>query len=186
MPDIQSELSKVLNEWDNPIENINQPENQVKQLFTPTNNVTSSTFNMIRDNPSITKKEAVQKLTVSNFNPASTSSLIAQMLKQRLVRDEGGKLYANFSEYTPLKSGASVRDKAAKKTKVVRATAPAHKQDGGIAALQPQATPITPKTALNDHTRRVMDIDDWLNEVPLMQAHMVYVKLKAIFEGENK
>jgi hypothetical protein len=31
-----------------------------------------------------------------------------------------------------------------------------------------------------------MDIDEWLSEVPLMQARLVYLRLKEIFEGENK
>jgi hypothetical protein len=31
-----------------------------------------------------------------------------------------------------------------------------------------------------------MDIEEWLNEVPLMQARLVYMRLKFIFEGESK
>jgi hypothetical protein len=145
----------------------------VKQLFTPTNNVTRSTFNMIRDNPSITKKEAVQKLTASNFNPASTSSLIAQMLKQRLVRDEDGKLYANFSEYTPLKSGANARGKAAKKTKAVKAVA-APKAEEGIAALQPQR-----RTAIITTN---FDVDSIIKNLTIYQAKELRDALNNLFK----
>ena len=180
MPDMKTALSKMLDEWEKEEEITNQTENQVKHLFKPTNNVTRSTFNMIRDNPGITKKEAVQKLNTANFNPASTSSLIAQMLKQRLVRDEGGKLYANFAEYVPLKSNAQIvgkdKPKAKRMTKAFKEAVEIIKAKPIEAAPQPQAR----------QERRVMDIEEWLNEVPLMQARMVYVKLKAIFEGEGK
>ena len=43
------------------------------------------------------------------------------------------------------------------------------------AAPQPQAK----------QERRVIDIEEWLNEVPLMQARMVYMRLKEIFEGDT-
>jgi argininosuccinate synthase len=52
----------------------------------------------------------------------------------------------------------------------------------GIAALHPQATQPKP-TQLTKAERITVDLDEWINEVPLMQARMVYMKLKAIFEG---
>lgn len=111
---LKEKLERAIAEWEEP---------KGKKLFQPTNNVTRTTFNIIRDNPGITKKHAVQKLTASNFNPTSTSSLIAQMLKQRLVRDEDGKLYANFPEYTPLKSRSNLNRKTVQ-TKPKASSAP--------------------------------------------------------------
>jgi hypothetical protein len=115
---LKEKLERAIAEWEAPAG---------KQLFQPTNNVTRTTFNIIRDNPGITKKQAVQKLSEANFNPASTSSLIAQMIKQRLVRDESGELYANFSEYTPLKSRSNLNRK--QQTRVVKKVAPPVKRD---------------------------------------------------------
>lgn len=176
MPDIQTALSKVLNEWD---ESNNQPENQVEQTqtkphyFKTTNNVTRSTFEEVRDNPGFTRKAILAKLETKGFKLASTTSILSQMIKQRLVREEDdGTLHANFKEYVPLK-GTS---KPKVKVKVKAEPKSANKAAPIEAAPQPQAR----------QERRVMDIDEWLSEVPLMQARLVYMRLKFIFEGENK
>jgi len=189
MPDIQTALSKVLNEWD---ESNNQPENQVKQtqskpyLFKATNNVTRNTFNAVRDNPGLVRKAILTKLETEGHKPASTTSILSQMIKQRLVREEeNGKLYANFKEYRPLKSTSKPKVKV--KVKAVKAVKPKKPYQGPIEAEpQPQAMGITKAQSAWTNTRRVVDIDEWLSEVPLMQARMVYMRLKEIFEGETK
>jgi hypothetical protein len=99
------------------------------------------------------------------------------MVKQRLVREESdGKLYANFKEYTPLRSTSKpkVKAKAKHMTKAFKEAVAIIKTKPIEAAPQPQAK----------QERRVIDIEEWLNEVPLMQARMVYMRLKTIFEGE--
>jgi len=176
MPDIRTALSKVLNEWD---ESNNQPENQVEQTqtkphyFKTTNNVTRSTFNAVRDNPGCKRKPILAQLETQGFKLASTTSILSQMIKQRLVREEDdGTLHANFKEYMPLKATSKP------KVKVKVQAKPKHTPIE--AAPQPQA-----KQAVKAE-RRVMDIDEWLSEVPLMQARMVYMRLKEIFEGETK
>ena len=174
MPDIRTALSKVLNEWD---ESNNQPENQVEQTqakphyFKTTNNVTRNTFEEVRDNPGFTRKVILAKLETKGFKLASTTSILSQMIKQRLVREEDdGTLHANFKDYMPLKATA----KPKVKVKAVK-VAPTPK---------PKYSPI--EAAPHRQERRVMDIDEWLSEVPLMQARLVYMRLKEIFEGENK
>lgn len=183
MPDIRTALSKVLNEWD---ESNNQPEKQVEQaqtkpyLFKTTNNVTRSTFNAVRDTPGCKRKAILFGLERQGYKPASTTSILSQMIKQRLVREEDdGTLYANFKEYVPLKgtSKPKVKVKAQAKPKAV----PTPKQEVKAA---PQAMGITKSQSVWTNTRRVVDIDEWLSEVPLMQARMVYMRLKEIFEGE--
>jgi hypothetical protein len=105
---LKEKLEAAIAEWEEP---------EGKQLFRVTNNVTRATFDMVRDNPGIARKEAVEKLRPMGYKPSSTATLISQMIRQRLIRIEGNALYANFSEYTPLKTGLRSQPKAAKKAK---------------------------------------------------------------------
>jgi hypothetical protein len=142
-------------------------------LFKTTNNVTRSTFNAVRDTPGCKRKAILFGLERQGYKLASTTSILSQMIKQRLVREESdGKLYANFEEYVPLKATSKPKAKPVKKAKPQ-------------AKVQPQAKPIeaAPQPQAKQE-RRVIDIEEWLNEVPLMQARMVYMRLKEIFEGE--
>jgi len=115
---LKEKLEAAIAEWEEP---------ESKQLFRVTNNVTRATFNMVRDNPGITRKEAVEKLHPMGYKPGSTATLISQMIRQRLIRIEGDELHANFPEYTPLKAGLRSQPKAAKKAKKakVKVEAPA-------------------------------------------------------------
>jgi hypothetical protein len=113
---LKEKLEAAIAEWEEP---------KGKQLFQPTNNVTRATFNMVRDNPGITRKEAVAKLTPMGYKDTSTSTLISQMIRQRLVREEGGMLHTNFPEYTPLKANLRRKLKVVKAKPVVKVEAPA-------------------------------------------------------------
>lgn len=93
---LKEKLEAAMAEWENPTG---------KQLFRVTNNVTRATFDMVKDTPGITRKKAIAELDKAGYKPTSTTSLLTQMMRQRLIRAESdGGLYANFSEYTPLKS----------------------------------------------------------------------------------
>jgi hypothetical protein len=180
MPDIKTALSKMLDEWEKDEETTQSPENQVQQtqpkdyLFKTTNNVTRSTFNAVRDNPGCKRKGILAQLETHGYKLASTTSILSQMIKQRLVREEDdGTLYANFKEYVPLK--ATSKPKAKVKTQAKLKAVPTPK---------PKYSPI--EAAPHKQERRVMDIEEWLSEVPLMQARLVYLRLKVIFEGETK
>ena len=180
MPDIQSELSKVLNEWDKPEPVINQPKE--KRMFPVKNNVSHETYNHIRTNPGLTTAEITAAMVAKGFKESSVSTLVYQMrLAGRVRRDENSKIYSIAPTLKPIK-GSEL--KAARKAKAAPAKpAKPKKQTAtsseGIAALQPQAKPTTQAKA----ERITVDLDEWINEVPLMQARMVYLKLKAIFEG---
>ena len=176
MPDIQTALSKVLDAWEKDEEITNQTENQVqnqpkKHLFKPTNNVTRSTFDLIRANPGITRKEAYRILEQQGYKMASTASLVSAFIRQGQVELTDGKMFATSNEYIPLKGGKD-KPKAFKEAVAIIKTKPVK------AAPQPQARQ-------DKQERRVMDIEEWLNEVPLMQARLVYMRLKAIFEGDT-
>ena len=183
MPDMQSELSKVLNEWDSPEPSINQPKE--KKVFPQPANISIDSYNYILANPNKTVQQYTNELVAQyKFKPASVSSLIYQMLKVgRLQRGEKG-VYAVDAVYRPIRpSELKAARKAAAKAQPKKATpVPKEKQSAGIAALAPQATQPKP-TQLTKAERITVDLDEWINEVPLMQARMVYMKLKAIFEG---
>jgi hypothetical protein len=107
---LKEKLEAAIAEWEEP---------KGKQLFKTTNNVTRSTFNAVRDNPGCTRKVILALLETKGFKLASTTSILSQMLKQRLVREEDdGTLHANFKEYTPLKAGMRNQPKVVKKVKV--------------------------------------------------------------------
>lgn len=112
---LKEKLEAAIAEWEEPTG---------KQFFRVTNNVTRATFNMVRDNPGITRRETVDKLTPLGYKDASTSTLVSQMIRQRLIRSEDGALYANSPEYTPLKTRMRIQSKVAKKDKKVAAPAP--------------------------------------------------------------
>lgn len=180
MPDIQSELSKVLNEWDKPEPVINQPEE--KRMFPVQNNVSHETYNHIHTNPGLTTSEITAAMVAKGFKESSVSSLVYQMrLAGRVRRDEDSKIYSIAPTLKPikaseLKAARKAKDAPTRKVKSKKQAAPSSE---GIAALQPQAKPTTQAKA----ERITVDLDEWINEVPLMQARMVYLKLKAIFEG---
>jgi hypothetical protein len=123
-------------------------------LFRTTNNVTRATFNLVRDNAGIMRRGAVAKLETLGYKPTSTTSLLTQMMRQRLIRVEAdGGMHANFPEYTPLKAKLRrvMADKKPAKVKEVKRTYSKRSVESkeGIAALQPQATPApTPRTAI--------------------------------------
>ena len=177
MTDIKTALSQALNEWETPK---TEDKPTAKHLFKTTNNVTRSTFDLIRANPGITRKEACKLLGTRGYKTASTASLISAFIRQGQVELTDGKMFATSNEYVPLKAGLDVRKTIRTKAyaKVVEKMSPKPKLKVGPieAAPKPQAR----------QERRVMDIEEWLNEVPLMQARLVYMRLKFIFEGENK
>jgi hypothetical protein len=177
MTDIKTALSQAMSDWETPK---TEDKPTAKHLFKPTNNVTRATFDLIRANPGITRKEACKLLDKQGYKVSSTASLISAFIRQGQVELTDGKMFATSNEYVPLKAGLDVRKTIRTKAyaKVVEKMSPKPKLKAVPieAAPQPQAR----------QERRVMDIEEWLNEVPLMQARLVYMRLKFIFEGENK
>lgn len=168
MPDIKTALNQAMSDWETPK---TEDKPTAKHLFKPTNNVTRSTFELIRANPGITRKEACRLLDKQGYKVSSTASLISAFIRQGQVELTDGKMFTTSNEYIPLKAGKDKpKAKAFKEAVAIVKTKPIE------AAPQPQAR----------RERRVMDIEEWLNEVPLMQARLVYMRLKFIFEGENK
>jgi len=109
MPDLKSELSKVLQAWDEPAPQPQPPETTMttsasRTAFRETNGVTRATFNYVKDNPGQTRMQVINGLEAKGFKPSSTSSILAQMTNQSLLRTVNGSYFTAAPEYRPLKS----------------------------------------------------------------------------------
>lgn len=91
MPDLRSELEKVIHAWETPAqtETNDQPEithNTMKTSNQPT--YSEILFNFVRDNPGLTTREIEAR--VSEVPRGSISSLLAQMSRRHLLTKTGG------------------------------------------------------------------------------------------------
>lgn len=96
MPDLKSELPKVIQSWDE------QPT-MTPQPRTITTNSTRRTFNFIRDNPGMTRAKVIEALGKQGTPVSSSRSLLSTFIINGNVRESNGLLYANQQEYAPLK-----------------------------------------------------------------------------------
>ncbi len=94
MPDLKSELSKVIQSWEEQPTMTPQPR---------TTNSTRRTFNFVRDNPGLTRAKVIQTLEAEGVPQPSSSSLLSTFVIHGNVRESNGLLYANQQEYAPLK-----------------------------------------------------------------------------------
>ena len=177
MPDLHTEMQKILHAWEQP-----EPTEQPKEttVFTPTNNVTKSTFNFIRDNSGCNRNDAIRLLVQQGHKKSSVSSLIGQMLRQgHIYKDSDGLLRPNGREYTPIKSAKTVakREAKAKKAKTFKL-----KTSGGLAALvnEPMAEAFEHRPDIRTSIDVIMDT------VSLNDAHELYRKLHQYFGGLPK
>lgn len=177
MPDIQTEMQKILQAWDQPETTETTKETTV---FKPTNNVTQATFNFIRDNSGCARNDAIRLLVSQGHKKSSVSSLIGQMLRQgHIYKDSDGLLRPNGKEYTPIKSSKTIanREKKLKKPKTFKL-----KTSGGLAALvnEPMAE------AFNHQPDIRTSIDVIMDTVSLNDAHELYRRLHLYFGGLGK
>lgn len=219
MPDIQTAfkqaLSKTLADWDDEGEapsvqpvsaSFSQPtqptqEIPMKKTFGVTNNISRVTFDYIKNNPGSTRKEIIQALEHQGFAGGSTSSLIAQMRRNKMVHETNNLYYADIAEYRPIKSL-----KALKKMDAPIAP-PKRKYEKkavtGIGALlreKLENMPVPSQDALDaaayamgtarvDVNKRMISLvrvktpEDILKDMTVYQAHDLYRHLKEMFGG---
>ena len=177
MPDIQTEMQKILQAWEQP-ETIE--ETKETTMFKPTNNVTKATFNFIRDNSGCARNDAIRLLVVQGHKKSSVSSLIGQMLRQgHIWKDSDGLLRPNGKEYTPIKSSKTIakREAKVKKTKTSKV-----RTSGGLAALVSE--PIAQAFEHRPDIRTSIDVI--MDTVSLNDAHELYRRLHLYFGGLGK
>lgn len=177
MPDIQTEMQKILQAWEQPETTETTKETTV---FKPTNNVTQATFNFVRDNSGCARNDAIRLLVSQGHKKSSVSSLIGQMLRQgHIYKDSDGLLRPNAKEYTPIKSSKTIakREAKVKKPKTFKL-----KTSGGLAALVNE--PIA--EALKHQPDIRTSIDVIMDTVSLNDAHELYRRLHLYFGGLGK
>lgn len=204
MPDIKTALATALKEWEpstegTVIEDAAPAPTPTPPKPTPRPNLTRDTFAMIRDNPGISRADAIQRLQAMGHKPVSTSSILYQLVRAKMI-DEGP--FATFStkrkNYTSLTHALEKAPKGRRKTGVQKPKAVELKDvrsPAGFvgtplfeqAAPQPQATPAkTARKLLEADRQRVSDeIDEWLNGVTLRYASLVYERLHYIFGAKK-
>ena len=187
MPDLQTALSNVLNEWakdDQPVTQ-SQPQPQEKQTmtaqaFTITNNVSRATFDFVRDNPGLFHNDIKRKLTDKGYKESSVTALISQLRRAgQLARLADGTYHATAKEYAPIKQAhkqAKTKKPVAKKPVAKKVATPEPKSEG-IAALQPVAAPVTTASPVVISN----DVEYILSTLPIKQARSLYDELHKIF-----
>ena len=175
MPDLKSELSKVINAWE-PTPAKEEP----KKYFTTTNNVCRATFDHIRDNPGKTRKEVCNALAERGYKESSTTTLIGQMIKQSHVRESNGLLYALNTEYKTLKGSKAWAKLEAAKAAPRKYVGLVSKRTGEV--INPRPAPEPAPVAM-PQINSAWDADVLLNSLSIVQARALYDSLRKIFGG---
>jgi len=162
MPDLKSELSKVINSWETPVATPTPTRTEFGRPITT--NSTRTTFNYVRDNPGVTRATAITELVKLGVKLSSSSSLIAVLVDRGNLRLTNGGLFATQKEYKPLpKNKARVAKKKA--APVVEA---------------PVATPAQP-VATTYATPADWTVESVVDNLNVRQAMAVYAELRKIF-----
>jgi hypothetical protein len=177
MPDIQTEMQKILQSWEEP----ETTETESITMFTPTTNTSRATFEEVRDMPGLPPKEYVRRLTAKGHKSSSVSSLLGQMVRQGVVwRDSGGTLRPNGTEYTPLKT-AKKFTKQTKKPKTLKVKT-SNTEAKGLAALVNE-----PMARAFEHQPDIRtSLDVLMDALTLNDAHELYRRLHLYFGGLGK
>jgi hypothetical protein len=152
MPDLKSEMSKVINQWNDPVPTPTTITNSGRAITT---NSTRITFNYVRDNPGVTRKKAMTALEKLGVIPSSSTSLLSIMVARGNIRKAAdGGLFAVQKEYAPIA--------APKQAKAVKTP-----------ALAPKPEVIETPTEWT--------VESVIGSLNVRQAMAVYAELRGIF-----
>ena len=201
MPDIQTAfktaLTRTLTEWDDdegtnvPVPSSKQPISlssvptqgiPMAKTFNVTNNISRVSFQYIKDNPGSTRKEIITALDHQGFNSGSTSSLIAQMRRNKMIHEKNGLHYADVDEYRPLKSLKAIKKMEGEPIPKRKY----EKKSEGIAALRADTAPVLDipvQRSFLTKLVRTQDPDDIIKNLSVFQARELYDRLKQIFNA---
>ena len=94
-----AEARKAMAQWNEPV---TTPTPMTTITPTSTVSISEAAFNMVRDNPGNTKAKIVELLEKQGHKPASTTSMLAMMIRYGLIIQEDGKvLRAVGNKYKP-------------------------------------------------------------------------------------
>ena len=177
MPDLKTEMSKVLNAWEqDETDTLARPMvagPSGKLVFGVTNNVSREPFNVVKNNPAQTHLTVTEALGKRGFKKTSVASLLTQFVKQgQMARDHNNQYITLVPEYTPLKSTKKFRSEGKRVNKIVNIKSKPKSE--GIAALKVDTTP---------KVKPSWDVDTVLDTMSIVQARTLYDALKKIFGG---
>ncbi len=191
-------LKQTIDQWDKGTPD-SKPE---KHHFNVTNNVSRTTFELVKANPGCTRGSIIEIATKQKFNPSSVSSLLAQFIRVGHIRkDVDGRLYVTKNEFEPIKHKALkkaqtkyVKDRKKQKRAAIAALKEIEAkrkaeintaQRGTRAEAKParivEAKPIQPLTTTATPTPASLssfDADQLLSTLSFTQAITLYKKLK--------
>lgn len=174
MADLKTEMSKVLNAWEQDAQEVQHPKPKGPRLFTATNNVTRATFEYVKSNPKRTHSQICEEMARRGFKQNSVGSLVTQFTKQGMFeRGEDGKYVALTDAYIPLKSTKKYKSKGERKSKIVKSP-----RSSGIAALK-----VVPTTINTSSVATAWDAETVINNIGLKQAHKLFLELQTYFGG---
>ena len=213
MADLKTALATALKEWEPPTEGTviedAAPATTQKQ---PRPSLTRDTFVMVRNNPGITRADAIKRLETMGHKPTSTSSILYQMVRAKMIDEVDGTFSTKRKNYTSLTHALEKAPKGRRKTRaksvpkdkprVSKVAVPVgggyySTSDAGYAewfdrtypkkgeaAVHPEAT-STPQALDSIQPQLLtMSLEEWLDTVPLKTARQVYWKLHGIFGGQ--
>jgi len=169
-----TELKKTINDW-------SKDESKPKHLFGISNNVSRSTFNLVKANPGCDIKTIVKIGENQGHKATSVTSLLAQLTRVGQIRkNERGQMWVTQPEYTPIKvkelkaaKAKADKEKATAERAARKALREAHKAKPvniqPTPPAKPQAAPILPD-----------NIDQLLSTLSFTQAIALYKKLKTM------
>ena len=208
MPDLRSELEKVIHAWEQPEQPETQPEPQPEAA--PTMNTTTTPipynealFNFVKANPGLTGVQIESH--VPQIPKGSVTSLLAAMAKRHLIIKSGGSgsnhyggvYHAAVDKYmSPAEQLGMGRGKrissAKKKIKLKRTTAKPQRDQLDMFTLdtserkvppapKPELTVSSPAPAPQPIMRSVFDLD--IESLTIAEARALRDKLNALFSA---
>jgi len=185
MPDIQTEMSKLLNQWNKPETTMTQPP--IKTDKRVTTNVSRELFEHIKLYPGQTIKHVVLGLNKRGFKVASTTSLISQFCRKGLIRKDDDKLYAIAPEYKsgyrkkPKKAMAKPKAKLNGKLLPDLRTVLAQRIETGAPLTGSRPRPAQPSAIITRHVD--FDPKKMIGTLSVYHAKALYEELKSMFGG---
>lgn len=174
MPDLQTELNKVMQTWDNGAEAPSESSPLTKRSvkFQPTNNVTRVTFDYVKRNPGQSRRAVVLELERLGYKVSSTTSLLSQMVRQGMLNTVNGGLFVSQPEYTPLRQSL-LRNSRTRKKAVKAPAAPRPRV--------PEGRKAAPGTGASQKYPASWSANQVLEGLSVLQARALYDELHRIF-----
>jgi hypothetical protein len=142
------------------------------------NNVSRATFYFVRDNPGLTRDQAIASLVAQGHKAASVPTLMSQMVRARLImEDEMGGLSAVVREYEPL---SSLKKKIKPRASTEKAE---RKQITIVSKATGEVLNAKPLPVLEAVVPTMQTAESVLASMSVAEAHKLWTALNKMFGG---